>query len=147
MNIPSKIKKGDQFSSKIIDVINGIIDYLGNTRPVQGDGIRLQHTATGIIVNSTAQSNLQKVVDPPPYYGDFCIIDLSKYDSEGKILNVSVAVAHGWTWNPEEKYSRYSAVLINDHLFCCSSKVFENLSASETYYLSNFIKKSSLSGL
>ena len=71
MNIPSKIKKGDQFSSKIIDAINGIIDYLTSTKIIQGAGIQLQQYATGTLVSSTARSGHAAAMVDIPYYGDF----------------------------------------------------------------------------
>ena len=137
MNIPLKIKKGDQFNSKIIDTINGIIDYLTSTKIIQGAGIQLQQYATGTLVSSTARSGQAAAMVDIPYYGDFTIIDLSQSESaeEAPNTSMSVAVAHGWTWNPTGKHSRYSAVYINGRLFCCSCRIFENLSKSGVYYI------------
>ena len=103
MNIPSKIKKGDQLRSVAVDTINSLIDYLASTRIVQGMGIRLQQYAHGTVISTTAASVAAASVNGvSSYNGYFTIKDVSTYNEDGSVKEYRVAVCDGETWDPEK---------------------------------------------
>ena len=103
MNIPSKIKKGDQLRSVAVDTINSLIDYLASTRIVQGMGIRLQQYAHGTVISTTAASVAAASVNGvSSYNGYFTLKDVSTYNEDGSVKEYRVAVCDGETWDPEK---------------------------------------------
>ena len=105
MNIPSKIKKGDQLRSVAVDTINSLIDYLASTRIVQGMGIRLQQYAHGTVITALPGVTSASSAAAPAYNGYFTIKDVSTYNKDGTVQEFRVAVCDGETWDAETQTS------------------------------------------
>lgn len=125
MNIPSKIKKGDQLRSVAVDTINSLIDYLASTRIVQGMGIRLQQYAHGTVISTTAASVAAASVNGvSSYNGYFTIKDVSTYNEDGSVKEYRVAVCDGETWDAEKQTSGDMSVLCNNNYYTIKSTIF-----------------------
>ena len=53
MQIPRLPVSGENLKKYILDTLRGIIDYLKATRLVEGDGISIRETPSGVIVSAT----------------------------------------------------------------------------------------------
>ena len=125
MNIPSKIKKGDQLRSVAVDTINSLIDYLASTRIVQGMGIRLQQYAHGTVISTTAASGAAASVNGvSSYNGYFTIKDVSTYNEDGTVKEFRVAVCDGETWDPVTETSGNMSAVCNTNYHYIKSTIF-----------------------
>lgn len=129
MNIPSKIKKGDQLRSVAVDTINSLIDYLASTRIVQGMGIRLQQYAHGTVISTIAASVAAASVNGvSSYNGYFTLKDVSTYNEDGSVKEYRVAVCDGETWDAETETSGPMLLRVNYTTIsvpCCILSDFE----------------------
>ena len=115
MQLPAKMKNGDQLRSVAVDTINSLIDYLASTRIVQGMGIRLQQYAHGTVVSAApvipvAASGISGV---SAYNGYFTLKDVSTYNEDGTVKEFRVAVCDGETWDPVTETSGPMLLRVN----------------------------------
>lgn len=114
MQLPTKMKNGDQLRSAAVDTINSLIDYLASTRIVQGMGIRLQQYAHGTVISTTAASVAAASVNGvSSYNGYFTIKDVSTYNEDGTVKEYRVAVCDGETWDEETETSGPMLLRVN----------------------------------
>ena len=134
MNIPSKIKKGDQLRSVAVDTINSLIDYLASTRIVQGMGIRLQQYAHGTVISTTAASVAAASVNGvSSYNGYFTLKDVSTYNEDGTVKEYRVAVCDGETWNAETETSGASKVACGSNTLYFDCKILTVTESCDIY--------------
>ena len=89
MQLPTKLKNGDQLRSAVVDTINSLIDYLASTRIVQGMGIHLQQYAHGTVISATAAPvAAASVIGVSSYNGYFTLKDVSTYNEDGTVHGV-----------------------------------------------------------
>lgn len=60
MNIPNKLKSGDQFKPSTVDTVNKIIEYLQETKLVPGNNISIDKKANGITISAKSQKFINK---------------------------------------------------------------------------------------
>lgn len=60
MNIPNKLKSGDQFKPSTVDTVNKIIEYLQETKLVPGNNISIDKKANGITISAKNQKFINK---------------------------------------------------------------------------------------
>lgn len=94
--IPDKIRHGDT-PSRVPRAVNDIIDYLRQTVPVPGTGIRISETVNGNVFEADRPSQTVGGSGGAPagYSGYFKVIDASERDEFGEITAHKVKIVNG----------------------------------------------------
>lgn len=94
--IPDKIRHGDT-PSRVPRAVNDIIDYLRQTVPVPGTGIRISETINGNVFDADRppQTVGGSGGAPAGYSGYFKVIDASELDEFGAIIAHKVKIVNG----------------------------------------------------
>ena len=103
--LPAKLRHGDQLRSVTVDTLNTLIDYIYSQRLINGDGIKLQHLASGTIISAIQEHSAFRTdtsvfsANTTTYDGFFTLKDVSRRNQSGKLQELRVAVCDGATWD------------------------------------------------
>lgn len=93
--IPDKIRHGDT-PSRVPRAVNDIIDYLRQTVPVPGTGIRISETVNGNVFEADRlPPSGGSAGSPASYSGYFKVVDASERDEFGAITAPKVKIVNG----------------------------------------------------
>ena len=117
--LPAKLRHGDQLRSVTVDTLNTLIDYIYSQRLINGDGIKLQHLASGTIISAIQEHSAFRTdtsvfsANTTTYDGFFTLKDVSRRNQSGKLQELRVAVCDGATWDSGKEQSGASEMQIN----------------------------------